>query len=221
MGRGVRLKGGCWCQLYRMVLNGKRVQESGKQGQEELGAFPLVRLLLPSVIHPRDKQDVAHRLVLGARAIGYNEAYTEFQGPYPRRVCGITNNKIVVDYQFSDVKLISRKLFEVCCYDEVTCDLEPDAWKTADVVYQVNSTSVMLGYQCDKTYSATYLRYLWKDMPCEFKNCAVYGAKNDLPGPPLLSACPELRVTTLVCIDPTQTIVFHSRLRPYIMQQIL
>ncbi|XP_071824348.1 sialate O-acetylesterase-like isoform X2 [Apostichopus japonicus] len=137
-------------------------------------------------IHPRDKQDVAHRLVLGARAIGYNEAYTEFQGPYPRRVCGITNNKIVVDYQFSDVKLISGKLFEVCCYDEVTCDLEPDAWKTADVVYQVNSTSVMLGYQCDKTYSATYLRYLWKDMPCEFKNCAVYGAKNDLPGPPFL-----------------------------------
>ncbi|XP_071824350.1 sialate O-acetylesterase-like isoform X2 [Apostichopus japonicus] len=137
-------------------------------------------------IHPRDKQNVAHRLVLGARAIGYNEAYTEFQGPYPRRVCGIPNNTIVVDYQFSDVKLISKKLFEVCCYEKDTDDDKAHAWKMAHVIRLVNSTSLMLGYQCDKTNSATYLRYLWKDMPCEFKKCAVYGAKNDLPGPPFL-----------------------------------
>ncbi|XP_010184449.1 PREDICTED: LOW QUALITY PROTEIN: sialate O-acetylesterase, partial [Mesitornis unicolor] len=36
-------------------------------------------------IHPRDKQSVAHRLQLGARAVAYGEKEVVFQGPYPSR----------------------------------------------------------------------------------------------------------------------------------------
>lgn len=34
-------------------------------------------------IHPEDKQDVAFRLVLGARAVAYGEKNVSFQGPFP------------------------------------------------------------------------------------------------------------------------------------------
>lgn len=40
-------------------------------------------LLFPGSIHPRDKQNVAHRLHLGARAVAYGEKDLVFQGPYP------------------------------------------------------------------------------------------------------------------------------------------
>lgn len=40
-------------------------------------------LLFPGSIHPRDKQNVAHRLHLGARAVAYGEKGLVFQGPYP------------------------------------------------------------------------------------------------------------------------------------------
>ncbi|CAB1348040.1 unnamed protein product [Coregonus sp. 'balchen'] len=37
-------------------------------------------------IHPRDKQDVAYRLSLGARAVAYGEEGVSFQGPFPNRI---------------------------------------------------------------------------------------------------------------------------------------
>lgn len=36
-------------------------------------------------IHPEDKQDVAYRLVLGARAVAYGEKNVSFQGPFATR----------------------------------------------------------------------------------------------------------------------------------------
>lgn len=37
-------------------------------------------------IHPRDKQDVAYRLTLGARAVAYNEKDVPFLGPFPHQI---------------------------------------------------------------------------------------------------------------------------------------
>lgn len=28
------------------------------------------------------------------------------------------------------------------------------------------------------------IRYAWRESPCQFKKCAIYGAKNGLPMPP-------------------------------------
>lgn len=37
-------------------------------------------------IHPRDKQDVAYRLTLGARAVAYGEQDLLFRGPFPQLI---------------------------------------------------------------------------------------------------------------------------------------
>lgn len=37
-------------------------------------------------IHPRDKQTVAFRLHLGARAVAYGEKQLTFQGPVPEKI---------------------------------------------------------------------------------------------------------------------------------------
>ncbi|NXX99306.1 SIAE acetylesterase, partial [Centropus bengalensis] len=47
--------------------------------------IPNPLLPLPRSIHPRDKQNVARRLLLGARAVAYGEKEVVFQGPFPTR----------------------------------------------------------------------------------------------------------------------------------------
>ncbi|XP_010076573.1 PREDICTED: sialate O-acetylesterase, partial [Pterocles gutturalis] len=50
-------------------------------------------------IHPRDKQNVAYRLHLGARAVAYGEKNLVFQGPSPTRaVLEVTKGQLNVPY---------------------------------------------------------------------------------------------------------------------------
>ncbi|KAM8989232.1 sialate O-acetylesterase isoform 3-T3 [Ara ararauna] len=50
-------------------------------------------------IHPQDKQNVAHRLQLGARAVAYGEKNLVFQGPFPTRaVLEVTRALLNVTY---------------------------------------------------------------------------------------------------------------------------
>lgn len=44
------------------------------------------KMCFPIRLHPRDKQDVAFRLTLGARALAYNETDVLFQGPFPSQI---------------------------------------------------------------------------------------------------------------------------------------
>lgn len=44
------------------------------------------KMCLSFRLHPRDKQDVAFRLTLGARALAYNETDVLFQGPFPSQI---------------------------------------------------------------------------------------------------------------------------------------
>lgn len=63
-------------------------------------------------IHPRDKQDVAYRLVLGARAIAYEETGVSFKGPFPIRVL-IENTTIIITYDQKIRATLSSGTFEV------------------------------------------------------------------------------------------------------------
>lgn len=63
-------------------------------------------------IHPRDKQDVAHRLVLGARAVAYEETGVSFQGPFPSQV-QIENTTIIIIYNQKIRSTLSSHTFEV------------------------------------------------------------------------------------------------------------
>lgn len=65
---------------------------------EVLGSSSMFLLFLGS-IHPRDKQNVAHRLLLGAMAVAYGDKGLVFQGPFPTRaVLEVTRGLLNVTY---------------------------------------------------------------------------------------------------------------------------
>lgn len=66
-------------------------------------------------IHPRDKQTVAHRLHLGARAVAYGEKTLTFQGPLPEKIERLAD-KGLLSITYSQQILVQRqddKIFEV------------------------------------------------------------------------------------------------------------
>ncbi|NWY15040.1 SIAE acetylesterase, partial [Aphelocoma coerulescens] len=132
-------------------------------------------------IHPRDKQNVAHRLLLGARAVAYGDKDLVFQGPYPTRaVLEVTRGLLNVTYS---QELICRQrdaqAFEVCCSSQASlCQ-----WLPAPVV-AVGSRTVTLALSGCRTL-VLGLRYAWAEWPCEYQACPLYNPQG-LPAPPFL-----------------------------------
>ncbi|XP_074783337.1 sialate O-acetylesterase [Athene noctua] len=132
-------------------------------------------------IHPRDKQNVAHRLQLGARAVAYGEKNVIFQGPYPTRaVLEVTRGLLNITYS---QELIWRRrdtrAFEVCCSNPPS----PCRWLPAPVV-AVESRRVTLALAgCGGLVLA--LRYAWAEWPCDYQSCILYNSWG-LPAPPFL-----------------------------------
>ncbi|NWV45391.1 SIAE acetylesterase, partial [Daphoenositta chrysoptera] len=132
-------------------------------------------------IHPRDKQNVAHRLLLGARAVAYGDKDLVFQGPYPTRaILEVTRGLLNVTYS---QELICRQrdaqAFEVCCSSQAT----PCRWLLAPVV-AVGSRTVTLALSGCRTL-VLGLRYAWAEWPCEYQACPLYNPQG-LPAPPFL-----------------------------------
>lgn len=70
---------------------------------------------LSSSIHPRDKQTVAYRLHLGARAVAYGEKQLIFQGPLPEKI-ELLADKGLLNLMYSQQIQVQRqddKIFEV------------------------------------------------------------------------------------------------------------
>ncbi|NXK89737.1 SIAE acetylesterase, partial [Formicarius rufipectus] len=132
-------------------------------------------------IHPRDKQNVAHRLLLGARAVAYGDKDLVFQGPYPiRAVLEVTRGLLNVTYS---QELVCRQRdvqsFEVCCSSQTS----PCQWLPAPVV-AVGSRTVTLALGSCGTL-VLGLRYAWAEWPCEYQSCLLYNPQG-LPAPPFL-----------------------------------
>lgn len=64
-------------------------------------------------IHPRDKQDVAFRLTLGARAVAYDEPDVPFQGPFPRQIQSKATGTIIISYDQKVSVTPSNNTFQV------------------------------------------------------------------------------------------------------------
>uniref|UniRef100_A0A8C0FQ45 Sialic acid acetylesterase n=1 Tax=Bubo bubo TaxID=30461 RepID=A0A8C0FQ45_BUBBB len=151
-------------------------------------------------IHPRDKQNVAHRLQLGARAVAYGEKNVIFQGPYPTRaVLEVTRGLLNVTYSQELVwRRRDTRAFEVCCSSPPS----PCGWLPAPVV-AVESRRVTLALAgCGGLVLA--LRYAWAEWPCDYQSCVLYNSWG-LPAPPFL--LDALRVPGGFSHH------FHSRLR--------
>ncbi|KAK7883216.1 hypothetical protein WMY93_029390 [Mugilogobius chulae] len=131
-------------------------------------------------IHPRDKQDVAYRLTLGARVIAYNEALT-FSGPFPNLILSdILYVNITFDQELSVTP--SKDIFEICCLDT----LMKFKWVFASIEKWSETTVLISTALCPISDEVIGVRYAWRDWPCDFKACPIYGAKTSLPAPPFI-----------------------------------
>ncbi|KAF6721656.1 Sialate O-acetylesterase [Oryzias melastigma] len=135
-------------------------------------------------IHPRNKQDVAYRLTLGARAVAYGEEDQLFQGPFPFQIWS-SDTFVRINYDQAVSVKPSRDIFEICC--SVTTDLcgSLSRWVPAAVVAWSPSAVQLNASLCPPSAVAA-LRYAWRDWPCDVKACPVYGASSILPAPPFI-----------------------------------
>ncbi|MGH0178966.1 UNVERIFIED_CONTAM: hypothetical protein FKN15_000417 [Acipenser sinensis] len=136
-------------------------------------------------IHPRYKQDVARRLILGARAVAYGEKGVSFQGPFPTKV-ELKGNIMIITYsQKITVTHFNKDVFEVCCSKKKTaCDVSSSGWAPAPVFNVYSNIVFLTTDNCPDEVSG--LRYAWKDWPCDWKACPVYSADRVLPAPPFV-----------------------------------
>lgn len=175
-------------------------------------------ILLPSVvsrIHPKDKQDVAHRLILGARSVAYGEVNVTFQGPFPQRIT-LSAADVVINYDQTLSVTLSNSIFEVrlmaeqrqstvkrhttltapffffisiqiCCSKaQQTCE-SSSKWVKVPAKRRNDTEVVLHPAVCPPSEVVSGLRYAWRDWPCDFKACPVYSASSALPAPPFIS----------------------------------
>ncbi|NXN10693.1 SIAE acetylesterase, partial [Indicator maculatus] len=129
-------------------------------------------------IHPRDKQTVAHRLQLGARAVAYGEKALVFQGPYPTRaILEVTKGLLNLTYS-QELVWRQREIlaFELCCSSQ-------RGWVPARVGAVGSRTVTLALAGCGPLVLG--LRYAWAEWPCEYQGCALYNSQG-LPAPPFL-----------------------------------
>ncbi|KAL3884166.1 hypothetical protein ACJMK2_030386 [Sinanodonta woodiana] len=140
-------------------------------------------------IHPRDKEDVASRLVLAARAVAYGENGLDFQGPYPSAF-KVQASSIAIEFNQggSPVDVRSNMGFEICCTyhadPNYSCPLN-SGWSAVNISSHTSSSILLDITSC--TGHGQYIRgvrYAWHESPCQIKQCAIYGRDNDLPAPP-------------------------------------
>ncbi|XP_057604056.1 sialate O-acetylesterase isoform X2 [Hippopotamus amphibius kiboko] len=128
-------------------------------------------------IHPRDKQTVAYRLHLGARAVAYGEKLI-FQGPLPQKI-ELLGDKGMLNLTYSQPIQVQRhdKIFEISCCSDHQCK-----WLPAPMETFSTQTLALNVKSCHDTLVA--VRYAWTTWPCEYKQCPLYQPTSTLPAPP-------------------------------------
>uniref|UniRef100_A0A672ITK3 Sialate O-acetylesterase-like n=1 Tax=Salarias fasciatus TaxID=181472 RepID=A0A672ITK3_SALFA len=157
--------------------------------------FMAVALDLPDesspygTIHPRDKQDVAYRLMLGARAVAYNQTDVLFLGPFPKEIQPLQNSiEIVYDQEVSVTQ--SEDIYEICCSTtRAACSLH-SSWVPAPILSWALASVRISTASCQGSAVAG-LRYAWQNWPCDFKACPVYSINKVLPAPPFIFYYPQ------------------------------
>ncbi|XP_045441437.1 sialate O-acetylesterase isoform X2 [Pipistrellus kuhlii] len=133
-------------------------------------------------IHPRDKQTVAYRLHLGARAVAYGEKTLTFQGPLPEKMeLWAGPGLLSLTYsQHIEVRRQDDKIFEISCCGDHQCKWLPAPMNTSSA-----QTLALDIRSCPGAVAA--LRYAWASWPCEYKQCPLYHPSSSLPAPPFVA----------------------------------
>ncbi|XP_008056032.1 sialate O-acetylesterase [Carlito syrichta] len=133
-------------------------------------------------IHPRDKQTVAYRLHLGARAVAYGEKNLAFQGPLPGKIELLAHKGLLslTYYQQIQVQKKDNKIFEISCCSDHQCK-----WLPAPMNTSSTQSLTLTIRSCHGTVVA--VRYAWITWPCEYKTCPLYHPSSALPAPPFIA----------------------------------
>lgn len=136
------------------------------------------------VIHPRDKTDVGYRLSLGALNLAYQNTNCEFYPPKVDSIVSYKNGWVIIRFasQFEpvEIEIKNKNGFEICC-DDRACPVDAlDSWIAVNdfSVFQGKLINFRLPSNCNVLKC---VRYLWRLKPCEFKQCALYSKRVDLP----------------------------------------
>lgn len=152
--------------------------------------FMAVALDLPDetspygTIHPRDKQDVAYRLTLGAKVVAYNNILT-FNGPFPFL---ILPDQMFVNITFDQELSVTpaEDIFEICCSPTISLCGPQSKWVSAPIKEWSDFTIHLSTGSCPSSGVVAAVRYAWRDWPCDFKSCPLYSSKTSLPVPPFI-----------------------------------
>ncbi|KAK7107967.1 sialate O-acetylesterase-like isoform X2 [Littorina saxatilis] len=141
-------------------------------------------------IHPRYKQDVAKRLVLGALNQAYGHSDVIFQGPFPTAINANGDpHELTIEYDHGKTELDVRSNgFEVCCsvLNTTHCDDVLDTWVDAPISRTSGSLVTISTSGCGSRH-VVGMRYEWRTSPCDLKLCSLYGKTSGLPAPPYIT----------------------------------
>ncbi|KAJ8301886.1 hypothetical protein KUTeg_020873 [Tegillarca granosa] len=183
-------------------MAGLRWAQTANQGQvpnpKLQNVFMAVGMDLPDfdspygTIHPRYKHTIAQRLVLAGYAVAYNHRNVNYHGPFPSSY-HYTNSthriQIEFDHGTNPIEVRSNDGFDVCCAPpNHACSDHDRGWRISHILSH-DTTHVYIDTSMCKQHGLTSIggvRYAWRESPCPFQMCALYGVDNGLPTPPFI-----------------------------------
>ncbi|XP_075046509.1 sialate O-acetylesterase [Mixophyes fleayi] len=136
-------------------------------------------------VHPRDKQTIAYRLSLGARAVAYGEKEVSFNGPFPVTI-DVYYSYSYMNITYDQDLLIKHpcdNIFEVFCSNNQNTD-EDDGYVWVPVsAALISSSSNVVTVSFKACPHVSGVRYAWSDWPCDYKECPIYSVHRNLPAP--------------------------------------
>lgn len=135
-------------------------------------------------IHPRYKEEIASRLLLGLKSLSYKHQVNPFQGPFPQ-IFLVSGSKIFIKYGTS-LDFRNVKNFEISCPHPSYKNCTFQKWHPAPASLNTSNTVMILTTGICPHHLICGVRYAWSPVPCHLKNCSLYGKENLLPGPPFI-----------------------------------
>jgi len=153
----------------------------------------------PDPIHPRFKEDIGIRLSRGALKLGYSKN-VEYSPPRVKSIDDSNSNIEIVfetDYGKIDFNVKNKNGFELCCDSDKCMENDYENWfQLKD--FEVKNEKIILK-KPNTCNLFKYVRYLWREKPCEFKLCPLYTQKTDLPVYPFIGSVYKSDSSILKC----------------------
>ncbi|OQV15381.1 Sialate O-acetylesterase [Hypsibius exemplaris] len=144
-------------------------------------------------LHSPYKEEIAERLYAGALSMVYNIS-TPFHGPFPAVISTFKDGNTRIKYEDGPILLRNNIsfAFEVCCgKSNSSAWYSCGPWNEAPLS-SITDTTVILDTSICKQLGVQFVRYAWRNTPCPYLQCAIYGADTALPAGPFVLPVDEV-----------------------------